>query len=819
MEKNGVSSELKDKSEDQDIEHSALIKDLSSLFYRSKNDKDRTMESISGACLEITGYKSSELIHNEEIAWGELIKPEDRERIWKEIQDAVRKDEFFKIDYRLSTKEGKEKWVWDQGRAIRDPEGEIEALEGFITDITEEVRAKKKAKERERKIKKLYEAATRFERCKTNKELFDSALKSAKDILGFYTCAILMEDDGEFVVKAKTKKSAFEENERVTIKGLGEKALRKGEASLVKDVSKRDDAGATKEVLKSGVTVPVGDKGVFATASDEVNYYDEFDLEMAKTLASHIYEGLKRIESEREKSLILDTTEELVVYQDADFNVRWVNRAAAESVDEDIEALQGKKCYQIWHHLDQPCEGCPVKKAKETGKQEEGERKDRHGTHWLVRATPKKDDEGNITGVVEIALDITERKEAKEKLKDNKERIKELLGYTSRLEKQQDMDTIYDTAVEAAEKILDINMGGIYILENDKLVLKAKSSEVPDDPRIDEREKDRGVAGRVLETKEPDITGDFSESGEPEPLLEIFEEYRSGITVPIGEIGIFQAMSKEKYRFSEDDLDMLELLFTHVVEAKERVDLHEKLKESEERYRTIFEHTGTAMMIIEEDMTISLVNEKLENISGYPREELEGEKKWTEFVFEEDRERMKRYHKERREDNKDMPDRYTFRGVTRFGDVRHFLMEISMIPNTKKSVASLIDVTEYRKTFGALRESQEAFRILFENITQPIILIEKDKTVREVNDKFMEVFGQSMEDFAGSSLKDILDPDTPERIKEKIEELLLGKRDKVKDEIYIELKKGEKKPVELDLNLIKDTDEEPSYAMGILYLK
>lgn len=55
------------------------------------------------------------------------------------------------------------------------------------------------------------------------------------------------------------------------------------------------------------------------------------------------------------------------------------------------------------------------------------------------------------------------------------------------------------------------------------------------------------------------------------------------------------------------------------------------LRESEGRYRTIFENTGTAMVIIKEDTTIFLINGKFEKILDYSMDEVEGKKSWTEF--------------------------------------------------------------------------------------------------------------------------------------------------------------------------------------------
>src|SRR5208337_2898810 len=74
------------------------------------------------------------------------------------------------------------------------------------------------------------------------------------------------------------------------------------------------------------------------------------------------------------------------------------------------------------------------------------------------------------------------------------------------------------------------------------------------------------------------------------------------------------------------------------------------LRESENLYRTVFENTGTAMAIVEENTTISHINEETEKILGYTREEIEGRMKWPDLVPEEEREKMLEYHRLRRAD-------------------------------------------------------------------------------------------------------------------------------------------------------------------------
>ena len=73
--------------------------------------------------------------------------------------------------------------------------------------------------------------------------------------------------------------------------------------------------------------------------------------------------------------------------------------------------------------------------------------------------------------------------------------------------------------------------------------------------------------------------------------------------------------------------------------------VEEKPREKEELYRTIFENTGAATVIFEEDATITLANAKFAGLAGYTRDEIENKKKWTEFVVDEDMEMMQTMHR------------------------------------------------------------------------------------------------------------------------------------------------------------------------------
>jgi len=115
---------------------STLMSNLPGMAYRSRNDRNWTMEFVSDGCLDLTGHRPEELIGNRSTSYGDLIHPEDREYVWNRVQEAVAEKRPFRLLYRLRSIQGI-KWVWGMGQGIFSANGDLLFLEGFATDITD----------------------------------------------------------------------------------------------------------------------------------------------------------------------------------------------------------------------------------------------------------------------------------------------------------------------------------------------------------------------------------------------------------------------------------------------------------------------------------------------------------------------------------------------------------------------------------------------------------------------------------------------------------------------------------------------------------
>lgn len=116
---------------------STLVDNFPGMVYRCKNDKAWSVEYASAGCLDLTGYSVDDFI-SQRVSFGtKVIHPEDQERVWTEVQEGLASRTSYQLSYRILTSTNKLKWVWEQGLGIYSPENELEALEGFITDISE----------------------------------------------------------------------------------------------------------------------------------------------------------------------------------------------------------------------------------------------------------------------------------------------------------------------------------------------------------------------------------------------------------------------------------------------------------------------------------------------------------------------------------------------------------------------------------------------------------------------------------------------------------------------------------------------------------
>lgn len=209
-------------------------------------------------------------------------------------------------------------------------------------------------------------------------------------------------------------------------------------------------------------------------------------------------------------------------------------------------------------------------------------------------------------------------------------------------------------------------------------------------------------------------------------------------------------------------------------ENTERLKVEDQFLRTEEKCQTIFENTGTAIAIIsEEDIILSQTNPEFERIFGIPKEEVEDKKRLTEFIAENDLDRMKEEYFAWRAVGGAAPKSREYRFIDKQGNRKDISMTLALIPGTKQVVASLLDITERNQLEKALQRSEERHRSLVENADVAIGVIQ-DRMLKFINPKGIEILGQSQEELTSRPALEFIHPDDREEFERHIRKVKDG---------------------------------------------
>jgi len=166
-------------------------------------------------------------------------------------------------------------------------------------------------------------------------------------------------------------------------------------------------------------------------------------------------------------------------------------------------------------------------------------------------------------------------------------------------------------------------------------------------------------------------------------------------------------INKACFRNADGELAGLVGAFLDVTELK---NTEKALMKNEEKYRTVFENTGTATVIVDESTRIVMANKEIEEITGYSSEDLVGYS-FTEFVYPEDLDIVLDYHYNRGKSSNNHrntpPTKYTIRVYDKFRNIKTVVNSVVQLPESDQRVVSFLDITEQTRLEKQLRESQK----------------------------------------------------------------------------------------------------------------
>ncbi len=382
------------------------------------------------------------------------------------------------------------------------------------------------------------------------------------------------------------------------------------------------------------------------------------------------------------------------------------------------------------------------------------------GIEKWMNITSSKIKLGDETLIQVIIQDITEKKIANLKLQRSEEELKIL---NRELEKKvQERTKELRESEEKFRTIAESSLMGIAIIQDNKIKYVNQLSTNLTGYTVDET-KELSPA-KVFEFIHPEDRNWVVEQLKKKQSgsSDYITNYQYRIINKLGEIRWLDNYSKSiEYMGKPADL-------VTVLDITDRKKAEQKLKESEEKFRTITEHSSIGIIIIQDDK-VKYVNKAMSDINEFTLDEM---KEWSpkELIINihpEDRKQAIEYMKSRQTGDFTLPAYSSYRVITKGG-------KIKCIDSYSKSItylgrfadlALITDVTEQNLARQEIKESEEKYRLLFENMNSgfayhEVLVDDNGKPIDyrfiEANSQYEKLTGLKVSDLIGRTVTEIL---------------------------------------------------------------
>lgn len=302
-------------------------------------------------------------------------------------------------------------------------------------------------------------------------------------------------------------------------------------------------------------------------------------------------------ESEAQRQALLDGSPDMIMQIDTNMRILWANKAA---LDMNPDAM-GQTCHKAYMNRDDICEGCPCKKCVHTGQIEmqimyqaavkgvQGE------SYWENIGVPIKDSVGRTVGAIEINRNVTERKLAEEALRESEERYKSLIHRIQAAVVVHDGDTKIIASNPKAQELLGLTEDqvlGKTAMDPDWKFIRADGERLP---------LEEYPVNQVVATQQP------------------LRDLTFGVYRPDKSDVVWVLVNADPVL---DDKGKIQQVIVTFMDITERKHTEEALRESEEKYRTIYNNAQVGLYRSRlSDGQMLMVNDRMSEMFGYERSE------------------------------------------------------------------------------------------------------------------------------------------------------------------------------------------------------
>lgn len=396
------------------------------------------------------------------------------------------------------------------------------------------------------------------------------------------------------------------------------------------------------------------------------------------------------------------------------------------------------------------------------------------------------DSDSKPAGMVYVIRDITERKQSQRRLNYYNKRLELITKITSGVIGELSVETASERMLGELINAFEVDAGIIRVI-GDKGLEVLSTMNVPDNSIMDVISPDFGLGGEIINTKKPRAVTDASKDPSAEYIQNYHEnsfKFISYAGAPllvknevIGLLGLYT--TEEKREFSEEDLKHLQIAANHIsvviennamftdlktqkiileTEVMERKYTEESLRLSEERYKNLFDKSPVGILLIDENGYIINANDAFGKLSGYSLEEIIGN-------------HVKMFAPAGNENRADenikylMNTGYLEHQVTsrrKDGSI-HVIQLVEnkiVLQNGRQGLLSIsTDITEKIKAEEALRESEERFRSIINELNDTITIVDENRKISYQNSSGYNTFGFTEQEMIGKDPFEFVHPD------------------------------------------------------------
>lgn len=832
---------------------------------------------VNQAGVEMLGYKDKEELMGtdvSEVYWN----PEER----RKFQIAVAKEGFVKdFEVKFKKRDGTPIYCLITATARKDEKGEIIGYEGNIKDITLRKRIEEELSNRTKELEMLYDLSVLINQSLDLESIIPTALEKVLSLTGFEMGTIYLLSEDKETLELKYHKNY--PSHLVAVVG----SLKRGEGVAGLTVEKKDiilssiDQYPTHSILphlktegvKTLVGIPLISKGetvgAICLTSREHHTLHENEINFLRSIGNQIGMALENAKlfsnvakAKEEWEVTFNSVTDLITVRDPEYRIIRANQTAFKRYGLRPEEMIGKRCFEILHQGEKPCEGCYVRKTLETLKPVCGERYSKYLNGVFQYYTfPIYDEEGRVAAIVDLAREITEEKK-KALEQEVLSNINKILASTL------DVRDVIGELYKELKRVIDTERVSITLLDEKGIGFQyfpiKEGFKIGDEWLTDSRAeiflKDKNSFEEVIETGKPVIISNTEESDSWVNQKLFREGIRSFLVFPLeykGKvIGTLNLGSGKPNYFSETQFPFLFSLATSLVisiqnsllfeETKKRLKevtlLYEMMKLSASSFnlqKILKEMTNQLNCYFSFDtLGILLIDEKTERL-------IPCSPSYDPLTI-----------KQIEELNLSLG-----RGITGWvartgeplmvGDVRKdprylpgkegILSEICVPIQVGQKIIGVIDgqsrrlnafseedfrilkvvgsqlgvIIENLRLYEEVRRSEENYRTVIEGAHEGICVIGLDNRFRFVNKRMEEIQGYPEEEIIGKDFNEFIDEESRRYMVERFARWKRGERLPSTYELVIRRKDGEWRNVEINARAIKDHQGEVNYIVFV----